>query len=333
MERYLDEHAPEIFELTERRASTSTPSSSISRIPFGKYDQVFVPEFNSGAMENVGCVTYNECVPVPRPADRQPAPRSRRDVPARAGAHVVRRPGDDALVERPVAERELRDLHLLPRADRGDAFRQRLAGLQLRHQALGLPAGPAAHHPPDRRRRPTTPRRLPQLRRHHLRQGRVGPQAARQVHRPGRLPRRHAALLPRATATPTRRSPTSSPASSRPAAATSLAGPQAWLRTASLNTLAAQWQAKGRTADRARHRADSARRVPHCCGRTRSRSRWPRARRPARDRDLPAWHRWTADTELPAHGRRAAPNLVFPNHGDHAYAKIALDPVLARLRA
>lgn len=28
--------------------------------PFGKYDQVMVPEFNSGAMENAGCVTFNE---------------------------------------------------------------------------------------------------------------------------------------------------------------------------------------------------------------------------------------------------------------------------------
>ena len=28
--------------------------------PFRKYDQVFVPEFVSGAMEQVGCVTYNE---------------------------------------------------------------------------------------------------------------------------------------------------------------------------------------------------------------------------------------------------------------------------------
>ena len=30
------------------------------RYPFGKYDQLFVPEFASGAMENVACVTHNE---------------------------------------------------------------------------------------------------------------------------------------------------------------------------------------------------------------------------------------------------------------------------------
>lgn len=30
------------------------------KYPFGKYDQVFVPEHAYGAMENVGCVTYNE---------------------------------------------------------------------------------------------------------------------------------------------------------------------------------------------------------------------------------------------------------------------------------
>jgi len=31
-----------------------------SRYPFAKYDQCFVPEFNSGAMENAGCVTHHE---------------------------------------------------------------------------------------------------------------------------------------------------------------------------------------------------------------------------------------------------------------------------------
>ncbi|HXR68402.1 MAG TPA: aminopeptidase N, partial [Dermatophilaceae bacterium] len=30
------------------------------RYPFGKYDQLFVPEFNAGAMENAGCVTFRE---------------------------------------------------------------------------------------------------------------------------------------------------------------------------------------------------------------------------------------------------------------------------------
>ncbi len=30
------------------------------RYAFGKYDQVFVPEFNAGAMENAGCVTFRE---------------------------------------------------------------------------------------------------------------------------------------------------------------------------------------------------------------------------------------------------------------------------------
>jgi aminopeptidase N len=30
------------------------------RYPFGKYDQAFVPEFNAGAMENPGCVTFRD---------------------------------------------------------------------------------------------------------------------------------------------------------------------------------------------------------------------------------------------------------------------------------
>ena len=30
------------------------------RYPFGEYHQVFVPEFNAGAMENPGCVTFRD---------------------------------------------------------------------------------------------------------------------------------------------------------------------------------------------------------------------------------------------------------------------------------
>ena len=30
------------------------------KYPFGKYDQLFVPEFKDGAMENAGCVTFVE---------------------------------------------------------------------------------------------------------------------------------------------------------------------------------------------------------------------------------------------------------------------------------
>ena len=39
--------------------------------PFHKYDQLYVPEFNNGAMENAGCVTLPRRVP--RPAASRPA--------------------------------------------------------------------------------------------------------------------------------------------------------------------------------------------------------------------------------------------------------------------
>ncbi len=90
--------------------------------PFDKYDQVFVPEFNAGAMENVGCVTHNEYMVFRDPPTENQRREPRRDRPPRDGAHVVRRPRHDALVERPLAERELRHLHVLPRADGGDAL-------------------------------------------------------------------------------------------------------------------------------------------------------------------------------------------------------------------
>ena len=54
---YLD--PDEIFEITRRGFDYFHAAFGI-RYPFGKYDQLFVPEFKSGAMENAGCVTFVE---------------------------------------------------------------------------------------------------------------------------------------------------------------------------------------------------------------------------------------------------------------------------------
>src|SRR5690625_6863026 len=42
------------------RRSTPLPYTTLFRSPFTKYDQLFVPEFNAGAMENAGAVTLLE---------------------------------------------------------------------------------------------------------------------------------------------------------------------------------------------------------------------------------------------------------------------------------
>ena len=80
------------------------------RYPFGKYDQLFVPEFNAGAMENAGAVTFLEDYVFRSRVTRLRLRAARRDRAARDGAHVVRRPGHHALVGRPVAERVVRHL-------------------------------------------------------------------------------------------------------------------------------------------------------------------------------------------------------------------------------
>src|SRR6266487_1953748 len=54
---YLDQD--EIFEITRSGFDFYHATFGI-RYPFGKYDQLFVPEFKTGAMENAGCVTFVE---------------------------------------------------------------------------------------------------------------------------------------------------------------------------------------------------------------------------------------------------------------------------------
>ncbi|MEW9556146.1 aminopeptidase N [Nonomuraea sp. NPDC050783] len=57
----LAEHldADNIFEVTRQGFDFFHRVFGV-RYPFGKYDQLFVPEFNAGAMENAGCVTFLE---------------------------------------------------------------------------------------------------------------------------------------------------------------------------------------------------------------------------------------------------------------------------------
>ncbi len=55
--QYLD--AEELFTLT-RQGLDFFEEEFDYPYPFPKYDQLFVPEFNFGAMENPGCVTFNE---------------------------------------------------------------------------------------------------------------------------------------------------------------------------------------------------------------------------------------------------------------------------------
>ena len=49
----------EIFEITKQGFAWFEDKFQVG-YPFPKYDQIFVPEFNAGAMENVGCVTFRD---------------------------------------------------------------------------------------------------------------------------------------------------------------------------------------------------------------------------------------------------------------------------------
>ena len=56
---HLDKDADELFEVTGQCLDEYHRLFGI-RYPFGEYHQAFVPEFNAGAMENPGCVTFTD---------------------------------------------------------------------------------------------------------------------------------------------------------------------------------------------------------------------------------------------------------------------------------
>ncbi|NYJ75782.1 aminopeptidase N [Allobranchiibius huperziae] len=55
----LDEQAPDIFQVTKQSFDHYHRLFGV-RYPWGDYHQFFVPEFNAGAMENPGCVTFRD---------------------------------------------------------------------------------------------------------------------------------------------------------------------------------------------------------------------------------------------------------------------------------
>ncbi|QDO87750.1 aminopeptidase N [Ornithinimicrobium ciconiae] len=58
---HLREQAPEMLQVTRDAFDYYHQLFGI-RYPFGSYHQVFVPEFNAGAMENPGCVTFRDAM-------------------------------------------------------------------------------------------------------------------------------------------------------------------------------------------------------------------------------------------------------------------------------
>ena len=167
---------------------------------------------------------------LPQPPDDRRVRAAGQHDPARDGAHVVRRSRHDEVVGRPVAQRVVRRVRRPPLLDAGDPLHRRVDRLHQQPQELGLPAGPAAVDAPDRRRQLRPARGRGQLRRHHLRQGRVGAAAAGRLGRREGLLRRTARLLRQARLRQHRAAPTCS-SSWRPRPdASSATGPRSGCR-------------------------------------------------------------------------------------------------------
>ncbi len=144
---YLDKEAAEIFDITFACFDRYLELFD-EPYPFDSYDQAFVPELNWGAMETPGCITFRDDFlfrSAVTEADRERRGSRHR---ARDGPHVVRGPGDDAMVGRPVAERVVRRVHGFPGSFGGDEVHEHLDRLLHDHETLGLRRRPTALHPP-----------------------------------------------------------------------------------------------------------------------------------------------------------------------------------------
>ena len=142
-----------IFAVTRHGLRLLPRRSSRYPYPFGKYDQVFVPEYNLGAMENPGWS------PSPRTTCSAAGPPARPTRPAANtilhemahmwfGDLVTMRWWDDLWLKESFADL----MGSLRRQPRSPPSRRAWTTFANAPQGVGVPAGPAAHHPPDRRR-------------------------------------------------------------------------------------------------------------------------------------------------------------------------------------
>ena len=280
--------------------------------PFEKYDQLFVPEFNAGAMENAGAVTLPGDLRLPLQGPRGDHRAAGADDPARAGAHVVRRPGDDALVERPLAQRVVRRVGQHGRPGRGDPLAVGLDDVQHGREVVGLPAGPARHHAPDRRRPSATSRtsRSTSTASPTPRAPRCSSSSSRTSG--ARSSCRACAATSRRTRGATPSWPTCCASSRSPAAATCAAWSAEWLQQAGVNTLRPAGRGRRRRRHHQRRRSSRrARPTTPCCARTGS----PSAATTCRTAALRPHHPRRAGRQRRAHrraraGRAAAPGPV-----------------------
>lgn len=86
MAPYLEEQAAEIWEVTRQCLDFYAEEFGFV-YPFDEYNQVFVPEFNAGAMENPGCVTFHEMY-IFRSRATEPQRSRRAETIAHEMAHV-----------------------------------------------------------------------------------------------------------------------------------------------------------------------------------------------------------------------------------------------------
>jgi aminopeptidase N len=323
MERYLDDQAPEIFEITTQ--GMDFYSDLFDRpYPFGvKYDQVFVPEYNSGAMENVACVTYNEAYLFrDPPTDNERLDRAETFLHELAhmwfGNLVTMRWWNDLWLNESFATyiSYLGMTEATRFRNAWKVFNYRIK--RWAYQTDQLPtthpiAGTAADTEIaflnfDGITYGKGASVLKQLAKY------IGPDAFRDGLR--LYFRRHAwgnATLADFLAC------------LEEAHGSSLAEwSEKWLRTASLNTIAATWHAAdGKIADLAIEQtapADHPTLRPHAFEIALV-NEGPSG---LSLESQPAWIE-AARTDIPELRGHAAPALVFPNHGDHAYAKVALD--------